>query len=509
MKHTLAYCEKRFHKTHIIAAHFFNARGDSFEKTPLGMLRALVYQLLEKEPSVYEQFVPLFRDKKQKFNRNWKWREPELKNFLLSEIQHYQSKPLIVLVDALDECEDESARDVVKFLEELSIKATAVDVTLNICLSSRHYPHIGMRTHLELVVEETSEHNEDIIIYTRDNLTVRDKKIEEDFLEKASGVFMWAVLVIKLLNKAYDEGQIEAMHKALHDVPRDLERVFEALLIKDNPDKHETIFMLQFVLLARRLLTSEELYFATLAKTNTEKIEPWDQSKITPDTIRRRITNSSRGLIEIRKGKENVVQFIHKSVNDFLIRNKRLQKLDPELNVNVLGSSHECLRSCCMAYLMEDMFQSATDRKQVKALGSSYPFLEYASIYMLAHAEEAEKNQVGQAGIIQHLLEEPDIFERMRLFHNTFENHPGSGCVRGVSLLHMLAFHGYTRLTRALLDKKANVNALGGVYGYALQAAIAKDNNEIAELHLKKGQMSMPKEDIMAMHSRRLQRTII
>ncbi|PON21714.1 ankyrin repeat domain-containing protein [Trichoderma gamsii] len=486
MKHTLRHLERELSETHIIAAHFFNARGDSSERTALSMLRSILYQLLEKEPSIYEQFVPLFRNKNRKFKTHWNWRESDLKNFLFFAIQHCRSKSLIVLVDALDECEEKHVRDVVKFLEELSIEATAVGVALNICLSSRHYPYITMQTHLELVVEEISEHNEDIIIYTRDNLTIRDKKIEKDFLEKASGVFMWAVLVIKLLNKAYDEGQIEAMHETLHKVPGDLEQVFEQLLIKNNPHKQETAFMLQFVLLARRLITPEELYFATIAKT-TENIQAWDQSKIRPDDIRRRITNSSRGLIEVRKGDDNAVQFIHKSVNDFLIRNKRLQKLDPDLEVNGIGSGHECLRSCCMRYIMMIPLQSAINRKQIKTLASSYPFLQYASGYLLEHAEEANKQQIEQAEFLQCLIEEPSPLEKIRLLHNAFERFPGSGCIRGVSLLYMLAFHGYTRLTKALLDTKADANAQGGIYGTALQAAIAKDRYDIARLLLDKG----------------------
>lgn len=487
MKHTLGHLEKQLSETHVIAAHFFNARGDDSEQTPLSMLRSLLYQLLEKEPSIYEQFLPLFRNKKQKFDTHWKWREPDLKNFLLSTIQNYQSKPLIILVDALDECEEAHVRDAVGLLEELSIKALGVGLPLNICLSSRHYPHIGMRKHLKLEIEKMKGHKEDIRMYTWGNLTIKDEEIEDELLEKASGVFMWAVLVIKLLNKAYDEGHIEAMHKTLHDLPRDLEHVFEALLVKDNPDGHETVFMLQFVLLAKRLLKPEELYFATLAKTGSETIKPWDRSRITPDDIRRRIINSSRGLIEVRQGKRNVVQFIHKSVDDFLTRNKRLQKLDPDLKVNALGSLHERLRSFCMTYIMMEPFQSATHRKQAKALGSIYPFLEYASVYLLAHAEEADKQQVGQADFLEYLLEEPNVLEKIRLLHNTFEECPGTGCARGVNLLHMLAFHGYSRLTKALLDKKVNINAQGGIYGNALQAAIARDNNEIAELLLKQG----------------------
>lgn len=123
MKHTLEYCQSVFNDQ-IIAAHFFNPRGDSFEKTPLGMLRSLSYQLLAREPSIYEHFVPIFREKLQKHRvGDWEWRELELKQFILSEIQRCQTKTLLLLVDALDECNESDVQNVVTFLKELSIKA--------------------------------------------------------------------------------------------------------------------------------------------------------------------------------------------------------------------------------------------------------------------------------------------------------------------------------------------------------------------------------------------------
>jgi hypothetical protein len=87
VKHTLRHCEQNF-KDHIVAAYFFNARGDKLEKTPLGMLRSLSYQLLRQESSLYGRFVPKSRDKLQKHRTGeWEWRQSELKDFLLSEIQ--------------------------------------------------------------------------------------------------------------------------------------------------------------------------------------------------------------------------------------------------------------------------------------------------------------------------------------------------------------------------------------------------------------------------------------
>lgn len=477
MKHALQHCEEKLFEKSIVAAHFFNARGDSFEQTPIGMLRSLLYQLIRKESSTYERFIPLFREKQEK-HREWAWREQELKDFLLSETQ-YCPKPLVLFVDALDECSELHVRSLVRFLEDLSVKAK---VTLNICLSSRHYPTISMEKYLELVVETTSEHNKDIIKYAGDKLRKIDEQIKREVLKKASGVFMWVVLVIEMLNRAYDEGQLEAMHQQLQEVPSDLDEVFLALLGKDNPRKQETLFMLQFILFAKGLLKPEELYFAALAEMKVH-MGPWDPAQITPDDIRRRITHSSRGLIEVRQG--GTVQFIHESVNDFLIRNKRLRILDPDLGSDIISRSHERLRSCCMWYMTTQVSQSATDRAQIIALRNQYPFLEYASKYILSHAELSDR--VKQAQFLNLLNDNPLIFERMRLFHNTFETYSAMGCIKGVQLLHMLAYHGLNRLVKILLEKEIDVDAHGGLYGTALQTAAVGDKEEVVITLLQNG----------------------
>jgi hypothetical protein len=51
------------------------------------------------------------------------WQFEELKSFLFSEIEMRQVKPVVFLVDALDECDESEVRKVVSFFEELSIVA--------------------------------------------------------------------------------------------------------------------------------------------------------------------------------------------------------------------------------------------------------------------------------------------------------------------------------------------------------------------------------------------------
>src|SRR5438045_181217 len=103
------------------------------------------------------------------------------------------------------------------------------------------------------------------------------------------------------------------MQKKLIEVPSGLDEAFFALLNNDNPHIQETILMLQWVLFAKRLLKPEELYFAVLAGTEIEELGAWNRSKDTSEMIKRFITSTSNGLVEVRKGHTEIVQFIHKS----------------------------------------------------------------------------------------------------------------------------------------------------------------------------------------------------
>ncbi|KAH8645746.1 hypothetical protein BX600DRAFT_534159, partial [Xylariales sp. PMI_506] len=361
MKHTLSRCQSDFFSDHTTVAYFFNARGEMLEKTPLGMVRSIVYQLLKQDDALYQHFVPTFREKQRiSGEEDLQWSVSKLREYILGVVNQPRSKALLLFIDALDECDESEVRDVVSFLESLSISAFKHKSPLKICLSSRHYPSITMKKVLELVVESSTDHNADIAKYIAEGLRVRENNIEAKILKKADGIFLWVVLVVSLLNKAYDEGRVEAMEKALEDIPSDLESIFSKLLSKDVSDFSETILMLQWVLLSQRPLTPEELFAAVVETTPPAG-----------DFIQRRITTSSKGLIEVRKGGDvkhyeeyKSVQFIHLSVSDFLFRQKRLQKLDPTLEPDPVAASHGRLWARCWSAI-EQVDTPITNKKDL------------------------------------------------------------------------------------------------------------------------------------------------
>jgi ankyrin repeat domain-containing protein 50 len=540
MKHTLLYFQERL-EDYVIAAYFFNARGSSLEKTPLGMLRSILYQLFDQDPFLRERFIPVYLDKRKKHGQEWEWQLGDLRDFLLSEIKQFecQRKPLLLFIDALDECDELEVRHVVSFLESLSTSAVSSKTLLNICLSSRHYPTISMEKRLELRIDEERGHDQDILLYVQHKLRVRDEEIEKQLLRKAAHVFMWVVLVIEMLNQAFDEGEVRAMKKKLDEVPSDLDEVFSNLLIRDNPNKQRTVLVLQWVLFATRLLTLEELYLAVVAGTETVELGALDRSKDTPEMIERFITSSSKGLIEVSNRYTRTVQFIHESVNDFLLRNKRLQTLDRTLEPHTVGTSHDRLVACCMSYIMmKELELLAKDMKEMvwepskeesesmeKKLGENprhskfdwhsfreeqkllwweredldekdkfkrmlevrFPFLRYASTHILYHAEKAEADCVTQHALVRRLRQPHGEFDLLRNFHNIFARRKWLSRGTVGDFFSAVWSEQYYELVKAsALEKKTRFNEQGGLFSTALQAASYVGTSAVVQQLLEK-----------------------
>ncbi|KAK3614617.1 hypothetical protein LTR22_027716, partial [Elasticomyces elasticus] len=143
----------------------------------------------------------------------------------------------------------------------------------------------------------------------------------------ASGVFMWVVFVVDILNEEFRRGCIFAVKQRLHEIPIRLSDLSKDLLRRDALNMADVLLCLQWILFAKRPLTREEFYFAMVAGLyddlhhGIEWIpEPWVLEEITVEDMNRFVLNSSKDLAELTKSITTpTVQFIHESVRDFLI----------------------------------------------------------------------------------------------------------------------------------------------------------------------------------------------
>jgi len=249
MKNVWTWAKKKL-SGNIILSYFFNARApDDLEKSSLGLYRSLVHQILCKIPQSKPVFFARFALKERDGIVD-EWSAVELQEFLIDIVKTIDTHPLSIFIDALDEGEEDDVRKMIDFLQELGQHSSSANTRPRVCLSSRHFPYISIRKGLSLIVEHQAEHQQDIEKYVEENLIGLDsleiKKLKEDVCLKADGIFLWVVLVVRMLKKVYDRGcGIPAMTKLLKEVPKDLEGLFADILNRISEDRESCVSLLQ------------------------------------------------------------------------------------------------------------------------------------------------------------------------------------------------------------------------------------------------------------------------
>jgi hypothetical protein len=184
------------------------------------------------------------------------------------------------------------------------------------------------------------------------------------------------------------------------------------------------------------------------------------------------------------------VQFIHQSVNDFLFRNQRLQRLDQTLQPDPISASHGQLWDRCWSEIKR-LDTTSTSKEHMRHLSDKCPFLLYAVSYVFDHAEEALSGGAIRQEIVRWLQIQNDWFGCWKTFLSTVDSDGEHSYLRDsmdVEPLYTLSLRGCQKLvTLVLAGGGADVNAQGGHYGNALQAASARGYTTIVQQLLERG----------------------
>ncbi|KAF1956471.1 HET-domain-containing protein [Byssothecium circinans] len=494
MKFVFANARKTM-KDKILISFFFNARGEDLEKSTIGTYRSLLLQLLEQLPALQSVFDTL-RLSASSISTGHQWGVESLKLLLEDSILSLGQSSVICFIDALDECEEEQVRDMIQFFERIGELAVSSRIQFRVCFSSRHYPHITIKNGLDLVLEGQEGHTQDITNYLESELKIGQSKIAQqirsELQEKASGIFMWVVLVVGILNKEHDRGRVHALRRRLQEIPGDLYELFRDILTRDAHDRNELVLCIQWVLFAKEPLSPEQLYFAILSGVEPDTVSMWDAGNITRDVIKRFILDSSKGLTEITTSKLQKVQFIHESVRDFLLKGDGLSNVWPNLRGNLQGQSHERLKQCCLNYIKVDVFAALKIPQSLpkastpeaadirKAVDSSFPFLEYATSNVLYHANAAQAGGVPQ----EHFLKSFSHPQWVRL-DNLFEKREVRRHSAGVSLLYLLGERNMPELIGVYSHPISGLEVENERYGCPVFAAMATGSKQAVKALLE------------------------
>ncbi|KAK1759060.1 hypothetical protein QBC47DRAFT_336716 [Echria macrotheca] len=492
VKFAFENAQKNVKDGEIVISFFFNARGTFFEKSTTGMYQSLLVQILERAPQAQDglqHVVPQDR------SIGYIWASDTLKNLFENAIRSIGSTPVICFIDAVDECDQTQVQDMLAFFEQLGQSAVLSGLQFHIIFSSRHYPAMDIERGITIVLEAHPEHEADIDMYVGSKLRINGDRetFQQELLNKSSGVFLWVVLLVNMLNQQYEEGESgPSLRRSLQQFPTDLYDFFLEALSWDSDTRDETQSCLEWVLFAQRPLEPAELYFAVFS-ANPEDFRNFHPGEVSTREIIQFINSSSKGLVEISNSKQPSVQFIHESARTFLLTDGLCHVWPDQDESSFERQRHGRLAQCCMNYLdahvdaipdvytirdLDKIEELTSVRQEVKAAS---PFLEYCTHNVLYHVDQAGAE--AQKSLLLNFPRTNWIKAR-----NLFKARRADWHTRNSSLLYILAEYGMSELIRAMPHSQCCFEAEDERYGPPIFAAIALQNTEtvraLVETHL-------------------------
>ncbi|KAH6643709.1 ankyrin repeat-containing domain protein [Boeremia exigua] len=401
----------------LVIAFFVHGQGTELQHTPLGIFRSLLNSLLCSYPMHLAELTTIFEDRERRFGgylaNRWVWSCQELQDTLTRTLTSSTGHtPVTIFIDALDECGEESARSLLAYFSELSQKIEEQQTHVRFCLSSRHYPVLGLDTAAAISVEDRNRN--DIQYYVRQRLkSIQSKskrrQIEDEILMKAQGGFQWAFLVTEtIINRNISGTKVEHLQKELTSCPLTLSELYATILDAGSHDERlQTAKLFRWVLFSERPLSVQELReaLATDQHTSYTSIAGLRLRESWSDTLtdfERHVKHVSKGLIKFHsrevweqyeqggEDSDREAQLIHQSVAEFL-----LDKYLFDAQQNQIGAGHVLISTSCFQYLTlpEVLEGSGLPRG---TLCSNFPLVPYAVRYLFEHIHKAD-----QAGIIQ------------------------------------------------------------------------------------------------------------
>lgn len=372
-----------------------------------------------------------------------------------------------------------------------------------------HYPFIKPRVGIQDNLEDFTGHTKDIEVYLEGNLDESDPlfkaSLSDLILEKAHGVFMWAILVVDEVNKVYNKGltRNEQLTK-LRELPPDLHQLFAALLHRHPEDMEDFVFASFWILFVARPLSPTEfdhaLWIASVTYGSQSRQMPDSQEANAEDRIRMRVISATKGLAEITAEQSPRVLFIHESVRDFLRKEQWLSKYWPSsLSGSESSTSqippesrvHNMLKACCREYLEQawKASDSAADPRR-QYLMNTFQFLDYACQNLL-HRANCAAPSISQNDFLDGLP-----LDQLTETYNYFKKRVIRRYPQGTPMIYILADRGHAELIRGLPSLPPLDLRCAGRFESPLLAAASKSDADTVAALLGLSLMDRQKMDI-------------
>jgi len=249
--------------TLLCAQFFFWAAGTRLQKSQEGLLRTILHESLSRNPELIPVVFPTHS--RQLSRRSLLVGEPSLAElkaaFSILMTQRVSSLHICLFIDGVDEYDGDHI-ELLEYLDKL------VSARVKFVLSSRPTPSCVEAFAGCPSIRLQDFTRPDIVFFVVGSLlskrsfaAMAAERLEEvgelfrEIVDKASGVFLWVILVVKALRAAADNlDSIADLRTRVDELPADLDRLYADMLAKMDPVyRRQAAMLLQIMYQSTRI----------------------------------------------------------------------------------------------------------------------------------------------------------------------------------------------------------------------------------------------------------------
>ncbi|RKK76829.1 hypothetical protein BFJ71_g16873 [Fusarium oxysporum] len=391
---------------------------DQDQNTARQALCALLHQLFSLKPSLIEHAMPQFRKDGQGLINSTE----SLWKILRNAIKDPQAGPVIMVLDALDECAESEFTDLMRNVESQFRSDQLGYGKLKYLLTCRPYDQIVSKfrvlldafPNIHIPGEEESEtisQEVNHVITRRINQLAIEKRfstqikshLEKRLQETTHRTYLWVYLVFDYLEKDDFKKTLKGVESAIATLPRSINEAYEQILNKTNEDPMVRK-ALSIILAASRPLTISEMNVAVNIDYTSQSIHDLDLED--DEDFKRRLRSWCGLFVSIHQGS---IYFLHQTAREFLLADLASPTaVSSELHWHhsiTTRHAHAVLAELCVLYL--NFFNSnVSPLTDIDGeAGNSFDrhaFLDYSAQTWGAHFREADI--IDDAAIISFAL---------------------------------------------------------------------------------------------------------
>jgi NACHT domain/Ankyrin repeats (many copies)/Ankyrin repeats (3 copies) len=495
-------------------------------------LCALLHQLF----SAQSQLLPCAMDSWEKNSRKLQFEVGELWRILLTATTSEEAKPVVIVMDALDECREKDRQTLMRLLSNFYVKCSrsasqssrlkSRSRCLKFLVTSRPYKEIedGFDTigprlptiRLRGELKNDRIHKEiDIVVRERvDALASRNalsptttEKLKLTMLNMKHRTYLWLHLAMKDIENSFKSfrSDSETIESLRFELPTSVEDAYEKILMRvPTFGKGNVIQIFHIILGARRPLTTSEMAIA-LGILRRRGTEPFAKFTITEDRLKKSIRDLCGLFIFINHSK---IYLIHQTAKEFLVQREFIKVVGGLWRHSLkLSESETIMARICVEYLsLDELYHTAPktssgrhtpihqttpdDRRQEMGEENEIEaLLSYSSEHWPDHFRIARFEQkdalVSKARELCRI--EDDQFRLwFPVFSRTFPSYTRPTIMN--SSMMLAAFNGHEMILRMVFDDESVIlEEKGDMARTALIWAAELGHVRVVDLLLKKG----------------------